>query len=661
MYEKRLWKKLVVILFAVVILVTLVACDSDKPSNPYSKTVREGWDMLASLDVLVRTEYNKDGNPIAREFYHVDTMEKESTLRYVYDNTGKLCDLVMGSDGFFTLLYDENGVVTTAFPQYDNDYKVSFTWDADSKLIAESVTNSDSTLALTYSENGKLSCEDSSKPNTLLKHTYKENGTKLTVLAERGYGEWTVAFTEAGVPQTVTYYNRTKTYTFNDKGLCTEIVNGKAEKVINSYNKNGDLVKQLIDEFDQNGEREGGSVCEFEYDNKGNLVKKTKTDSQTRTENYLRALTEWEYDAKGNKVKETVTEYDVGGTVLGKEISLYQYDEDDNRIQKTTESYEGEKLSERHEWDYTADGEWKQHIADTNFDDNGFARRHLVETYKERRKVVLSESTVFDSDGKPESYLKREYNAEGILTKFTRQSFVVGHLNVETTERYGLDEKKTQSVSRVFGDDGSMVGETTEEYYADGALKSHVRVYYDNGKPTQTEAEYYYEDGTKSKTVAATHTVTGHIESQETVEYNQDGKKTRVVHSHNGGRLYDRYIYEYEYYANGKTAKKTETEYESNGQPKLERYYIYNADGQLMEWTETEYKNSKQIKKTLELREYNDKGEWILLTILTYRDVDQLKSKTVLYLGENTHIDKEIYIVYDENGNEVSRQETVNP
>ena len=161
--------------------------------------------------------------------------------------------------------------------------------------------------------------------------------------------------------------------------------------------------------------------------------------------------------------------------------------------------------------------------------------------------------------------------------------------------------------------------------------------------------------------MAATHTVTGHIESQETVEYNQDGKKTRVVHSHNGGRLYDRYIYEYEYYANGKTAKKTETEYESNGQPKLERYYIYNADGQLMEWTETEYKNSKQIKKTLELREYNDKGEWILLTILTYRDVDQLKSKTVLYLGENTHIDKEIYIVYDENGNEVSRQETVNP
>lgn len=631
--KKRLWKKLVVILFAVVILVTLVACDSDKPSNPYSKTVREGWDMFASLDVLVRTEYNKDENPIAQDFYHVDTMEKESTLRYVYDNTGKLCDLVMGSDGFFTLLYDENGIATAAFPKYDNDYELSFTWDESGKLIAETVTDSIFTLGLTYDENGQVSCEDYSKHTGPLHYIHEKNGTNITVKDASDYPIWTVTLDGAGLPSIVTHYGRVNTYTFNDKDLCTEVLVGLAEKISNSYSKNGELVKQQIDSFDGEGKVKESSVCDFEYDSSGTLVKRTETVTDRLNGEYVSGLAEWEYDENGNLAKENVIGYYVGGKVRDKDTVVYTHDENGNLIQKKEKVYKNGELFERHEWDYTAEGALMQHIVQRTFDRNGLARDQLTETYNERRQVVLSKSASFDYDGKVESLYKYEYNTDDILTKETYQSFYKEQLHKEITK----------------------------EYYESGTLKSRVQVRYEDDKATETNAEYYDEDGNLSKTVAATHNDTGRISSQETVEYRNDGKKLRVARSFFSGKMYDRYVLEYEYDADGNKIKETDTEYDTNGSLKHQKYSIYNTDGKRLEWAETEYKNGKQIKKTLNSREYNDKGERTLDTILVYGAADQLKSKTMVYLSENMHIDKEIHITYDENGNETFRSETVNP
>jgi len=627
--KKRLWKRIAVILLTVLVTAILASCGSDKPSKP----TREGWDVIASCDLLVKTEYNEDGNPIARELYHIDTMEKEITLRYVYDDKQKLCDLVLGSDGVFTLLYDENGIATAAFPKYDNDYELSFTWDESGKLIAETVTDSIFTLGLTYNENGQVSCEEYSKNTGPLHYSHEKNGTNITVRDASDHSIWTMELDGAALPSTVTHYGRVNTYTFNDKGLCTEVLVGLAERISSSYNKNGELVKQQIDSFDGEGKGKESSVCDFEYDSSGNLVKRTETISDKLHGEYVSGLAEWEYDENGNLAKETVIGYYVGGKVRGKDTVVYTHDENGNLIQKTGEVYKNGELFERYEWNYTAEGALMQHIVKRTFDRNGLARDQLTETYNERRKVILSESASFDSDGKVESLYKYEYNTDGILTKETYQSFYKEQLHKEITK----------------------------EYYESGMPKSRVQVRYEDDKATKTDAKYYDEDGNLSKTVAATHNDTGRISSQETVEYRNDGKKLRVVRSFFSGKMYDRYVLEYEYDADGNKIKETDTEYDTNGSLKHQKYSIYRADGKRLEWAETEYQNGKQIKKTLNSREYNDKGECTLDTILVYGAADQLKSKTVVYLSENMHIDKEVHIAYDENGNEISRNETVNP
>lgn len=626
-------KKLFVILLIAILVLSLAACScsSEDTVDPYNKVVREGWDVIASRDWLVRSEYNKDGNPLIRELYQVDTMEKETTLRYMYDNTGKLFDLVLGRDGRFTLASDENGTVTAAFSKYDNDYELSFTWDKSGKLIAETVTDSIFTLGLTYTENGQVFCEDYSKYIELLHYSHEKNGTNVTVSGVSDSPIWTMKLDGAGVPSTVTRYTRVNTYTFNDKGLCTEVRVGMAEKVSNSYNKNGDLVKQQTDSLD--GGVVESCVRDYEYNAKGDLTKKTETVSDRRWGVYVSDLAEWQYDENGNVEKETVVGYYVDGTVCDKDTVVYIYDANGNLTQKTEEIYENEELFARHEWNYTAEGALKQHIVRRSFDRNGLAREQLTETYNERRKVVLSESASFDFDGKVESLYKYEYNTDGILIKETHQSFGKELLRKENTK----------------------------EYYEDGTLKSRVQVRYEADKPAETDAEYYYEDGNLRQTVLATHDDTGRISSQETTEYRNDGKELRVVRSFFSGKMYDRYVLEYDYDADGNQIKETDTEYDTNGSLKHQKYSIYRADGKRLEWAETEYQNGKQIKKTLNSREYNDKGECTLDTILVYGASDQLKSKTVVYLSENMHIDKEIYIVYDENGNETHRNETVNP
>ncbi|MBQ4120978.1 MAG: hypothetical protein IJD35_03080, partial [Clostridia bacterium] len=86
--KKRYWIGIACGLTAILATVILIVCFY----NPYNKTEREGWDVYASIDCLVKTSYNKDGNPVKRELYETETLAKILVQHYRYDQSGRLSD-----------------------------------------------------------------------------------------------------------------------------------------------------------------------------------------------------------------------------------------------------------------------------------------------------------------------------------------------------------------------------------------------------------------------------------------------------------------------------------------------------------------------------------------------------------------------------------------
>ena len=97
--KKRIWIPLVAVLAALLaLLVALVLFLIFR--NPYNKVEREGWDIYASVDCLVKTSYNKDGNPVKRELYENTTLAKILVQHYRYDKNGRLSDFRTDGKGY---------------------------------------------------------------------------------------------------------------------------------------------------------------------------------------------------------------------------------------------------------------------------------------------------------------------------------------------------------------------------------------------------------------------------------------------------------------------------------------------------------------------------------------------------------------------------------
>ena len=76
-------KTLIFTLIAILILLLAAcSCYSENTVDSYNTAVREGWDIYATLNCFVKTEYNKDGNPIVRSLYSTETWENGLTVYY---------------------------------------------------------------------------------------------------------------------------------------------------------------------------------------------------------------------------------------------------------------------------------------------------------------------------------------------------------------------------------------------------------------------------------------------------------------------------------------------------------------------------------------------------------------------------------------------------
>ena len=179
-------KTLIFALIAILILLLAAcSCYSENTVDPYNTAVREGWDIYATLNCFVKTEYNKDGNPIVRSLYSTETWENGLTVYYQYDKDGYLCELSMdgksvGGSYFknlrFDLSFGEDNLTQTGRPLHGSQAyeRVSFTWDENRKLVSEFAKPS-FISDFTYDEKGGITKEHYSESekdsdNNNLKH-----------------------------------------------------------------------------------------------------------------------------------------------------------------------------------------------------------------------------------------------------------------------------------------------------------------------------------------------------------------------------------------------------------------------------------------------------------------------------------------------------------
>jgi len=224
--------------------------------------ISEG-DVLYDQDVNNLIEFNKDGYITEiSNFNHSGDLSQKSV--YVYDGDGKVTKINKydgdGDEIGRTVYTYNNNKKVTKIVDYDKSGKINYTqkneWDGDKVTKSQFINE--------YSE-GNYSMNEYNG-NTLVKSVVYDKNGKPT-------GEYT-EFENEKMKKIVTK-DFTISLTFNNKGLCTSIVNGQLFNTNSYYWAKGESY-----------------TYDYEYDDKDNWIKKIerKKDSQKATRIFVREI-----------------------------------------------------------------------------------------------------------------------------------------------------------------------------------------------------------------------------------------------------------------------------------------------------------------------------------------------------------------------------------
>lgn len=613
-------KKVLTVLLIAVFVLTLVACGGEE-KNPYNEAAREGWDLYGTLDCFVKTEYNKEGNPILREFYHTQTWEKGLAIRYRYDKKGVLDDVRMEGKGFstpyfknlrFELSFGEEGSVQNGRPLYDNHYEsISYTWNENGKLTSEYMKN-EFIMIFDYDENGGVTREHYSEAAKDLMHRYNEDGSGIMLTEKGSLSEvMSVTFGENGMPETLTHPEYTIHYTYNEDALCTEaiikVMGQKLSQVLITYDENGAPIKREINAYKSENETIPAALYEYGYDENGNMTKETVSQVDSSLKMKIASDCQYGYDDRGNITQEVRDVYTTPGNHTSKVLVNYGYDKDGNMTDVFSQimSPAGTTVRDKGITRYYTDGKLLS-ITDYDFHTNHTLKEITETTYNKERIIVKTNVTTYWQgekvdgvlvDGKIRNVDIKEYNDEGNIAKINSEAYTEeGVLSSHRTATY-LDEKKSDLLLQFYSD-GSVRKKTLEEIYDNGNKYSETVSFGENGVVTEKRTSEYDEKGNPLKWY--------HLQAGGTEKENEQS-------------------HEYTYYENGNMKKLVST------------FYFVGVLGHTDE------------------TQFNTVGETVKFVRMTYQD-GKLYSKEERYF-ENQQHQKTITYFYDVNGNEISREE----
>ena len=211
-----------------------------------------------------------------------------------------------------------------------------------------------------------------------------------------------------------------------------------------SVYEDGNLIRVMKYESNQDGEQELDSWEEYEYDDSGNQTKKTPLyplDRLTR-----------EFDAEGRCVRELQTgeSYDPWRDAPG--LYEYVYDEAGRRTGRTR-SIGGVQLG-RSDYDYDEKGVL---IRMDNCDAAGELTEHR---YEYDGAGLLKTESVYEEDGSLRGRGEYEYDAAGKLIAFT--VYLQNKIKIRAVYEYDAEGRNT--AKNVFSGDGEMDYRTEYEY-----------------------------------------------------------------------------------------------------------------------------------------------------------------------------------------------------
>lgn len=622
-------KKLFIITLMVILIFLLAtcSCSSEDVIHPYNTVERVGWDIYATLDCFVKTEYNKEGNPLSRYLYSTETFENGLTIFYQYDEDGYLCELTMnGKDSQneyfknlrFELSFGEDNLTQTARPLHGSQVyeRVSFTWDENRKLVSELVKPS-YIADFTYDENGGITKEHYSEATEDLTHRYNEDGSGILVTELDSLVETlSLTFGENGMPASVKRADYTTEYTYNEKNLCTKIdikaLGVTAGDVVITYDENGNPAKREIHTH-EGGETTLVAGCEYAYDAFGNLTRETVWQVNADLELLTVSDSEYSYNEKGEMLAETHGNYTAAGKMTAKRHTDYEYDKAGNRIASTSVktnpsgSFIKSKSSER----YYTNGKLLSYTT-YSFHTNHTLNETFEIEYTEDR-LVLKKTTRSYWEGKKEDGVLVDGKLRSVwIVEYTDNEELSGTLYKEYTKDGFLSSKQSTTYT-----DGTQTSYVSMQYYTNGSVyEKKTTEYFANGKVKYSETEVYDQNGV--------------VSDRMSTENDENGNMLKWTHLQMGGteKAYEQ-VHEYTYYDNGMAKTIRQSQF-YGGVLKYVYDFNFNTDDFCEKDVKTEYQNGKIVKVT---ERFNADGKL---------------QKTIVY-------------EYDENGNEISREETLNP
>ena len=536
-------KKLFYVLLPFVLILCLVACGSEagehgtqntesttKQESPYNKPVREEWDVYASLDCFVKTEYNQNDNPVKRELYSNETFEKGFVLRYEYDMDGKLASLFLDAkasssvtqkDARFALSVNEKNGKTEAEPLFNNEYEMAFSWDEDGKLASEEWESPEFDVAFFYDKTGNVTKEKSADLTAYLVHRYGDDKSAILVTEAGALTEkLTLTFGEGGMPAEVTTPEFAMHYTYNEKQLCTlietQVAGQTFGKMVITYNDNGDPVTSDVTAIAL-GVEAAAARCEYTYDQNGNLTRETVYGVNNKLELKITADRAFAYDARGRLIKETEGIYPNLGKLTNNRITEYEYDEDGNKIKLTQIVCipSGKITKDKAIICYTAEGRLCSATA-FEFHSNGTVSQTVENEYNENEKLV--KATQFNY------YIGEKVNGELVDGPLHQKSVMEQQPNgkkiKETLEKYEQNGWCTYQLERLYYENGKKKSEVSQE---SGNSKSgttkYSADYYENGKLKRTEKRYIASSGRLTRVTVCTYDENGKLIEEKDERY----------------------------------------------------------------------------------------------------------------------------------------------
>ena len=536
--KKRHWIGLIALVAVIVAAIVLIVC----LRNPYNQTERDGWDVYASLNCFVRTEYNCDGNPIKRELYDMETYAEVLVQHYRYDRKGVLSDFRVDGKSLddtyyqgarFSLTYHKEENTHGAKPiagngEYDS---VSIAWTDDGKLESEYAkwivgTN------FTYDKAGCVVSEYDHNSGKEWEHRLSEDKQSILVTEEGSLSEiMTVTFGENDLPLRVTNKKNavayTLDYTYTEENRCSKIgisMYGQTiSEVVISYDEKGDPIKREVT-AKQNDTTVVAALYEYTYDNDHNLTWEKLSEADDESLSLIvQSEAKYGYDKKGNMIEKKVGSFTNAGNFLRWECWAYAYDKAGNKIESnyTETNFEGTLVKEKYATRYYADGT-KRGSTIYEFYANQ-STKEIVDTEYTKDGYVLRKETL--------EYRKGE-NVDGVV--------VDGTLSSKSLFESTKDGVPLKRVDEAYREDGSCSSKTDIQYYQKGKAKVEYR-YYIKPDNTLAKGDSYITCTTKTS-VKTTYYQSGQISTQTTKVYLEDGtlKKNDEVHYDESGNVISR-------------------------------------------------------------------------------------------------------------------------